>query len=195
MFCFFQSYPFCHSHTCSPNQIVHFCNALTFQIIDRFSDSICFILKIFLPNFLNIIQSSALPSTIASFNCSLIVRYSSLKSPSVLIPSPALFSFYYHCFHCYILLSTRFALDLSSTCLFIASNSGSNNQPFCLIALVWSHMHCSVALVWSHTRCSVASNIPLSLHSSNIFLPDRTAYFCKCIPPLPSSIHCSKLLW
>ena len=51
-------------------------------------------------------------------------------------------SFYCLCFYCYILL---------------LQSSSSNDQPFFI-----------TALAWSHTCCSVDSNIPLSLHYLNI---------------------------
>ena len=52
MLCFLQFCPFCHPKTCRPNLIVCFCNALAFQILDRFIDSICFNLQNLFVHFL-----------------------------------------------------------------------------------------------------------------------------------------------
>ena len=108
-------------------------------------------------------------STIISFNCSTIVQCSSLKYPSVsrILSSASFISSSTIPTSVSVSASTapfcslqRLPWDSSSTCFFIASNSSSDNEPFYLIALPWSHI-----------RCSVDSNIPLSLHSLNILRP------------------------
>ena len=67
MFCFLKSYLVCHPHTCSPNKIAHFCNALVFQILDQFI--VYLNLQTFLLTFLNVTPFPVLPSTIICFNC------------------------------------------------------------------------------------------------------------------------------
>ena len=47
-----RSYSSCHLHTYSPNQTACFCNALAFQILDRFIDSICLNFQNLLVHFL-----------------------------------------------------------------------------------------------------------------------------------------------